>query len=67
METAFKQKHDNMLMEILKENKSPILFLDSIFGFLSRRTDFYKEYDEDKRIGVPAEIRNQIVYKVKML
>ncbi|KAL5281748.1 NUDCD3 family protein [Megaselia abdita] len=56
-------KHDNMLMEILRDSKSPPEFLNSVFGFLSRRTDFFLTYDEKSKIGLPAGIKNQIVFQ----
>ncbi|EDW34204.1 GL21703 [Drosophila persimilis] len=57
------QRSDAMLMEILQGRKTIVGFLDSIFGFLRRNTDFYHtKKDEADRIGFPKGMRDQILY-----
>lgn len=52
-----------MLMEILQDRKTITGFLDSIFGFLRRNTDFYHtKRDEADKIGFPKGVRDQILY-----
>lgn len=58
------QKHDNLLLEILKDTKTPPNFLEAVFGFLSRRTDFYHIYNDETKIGLPPGMKNEIVNKV---
>ncbi|KAH8331085.1 hypothetical protein KR067_011363 [Drosophila pandora] len=57
------QRNDAMLMEILQDRKTITGFLDSIFGFLRRNTDFYHtKRDETDKIGFPEGVRDQILY-----
>ncbi|XP_017076563.1 nudC domain-containing protein 3 [Drosophila eugracilis] len=57
------QRNDAMLMEILQNRKSITGFLDTIFGFLRRNTDFYHtKRDESDKIGFPKGMRDQILY-----
>ncbi|XP_034665951.1 nudC domain-containing protein 3 [Drosophila subobscura] len=57
------QRNDAMLMEILQDRKTIVGFLDSIFGFLRRNTDFYHtKKDEADKIGFPKGMRDQILY-----
>ncbi|KAH8371243.1 hypothetical protein KR093_006711 [Drosophila rubida] len=57
------QRSDAMLMEILQERKSITGFLDAVFGFLKRNTDFYHtKKDADDKVGFPKGIRDQILY-----
>ncbi|EDV48689.1 nudC domain-containing protein 3 [Drosophila erecta] len=57
------QRNDAMLMEILQDRKTITGFLDSIFGFLRRNTDFYHtKRDESDKIGFPKGVRDQILY-----
>ncbi|KAH8264416.1 hypothetical protein KR038_008335 [Drosophila bunnanda] len=57
------QRSDAMLMEILQDRKTITGFLDSIFGFLRRNTDFYHtKRDESDKIGFPKGVRDQILY-----
>ncbi|XP_016976566.2 nudC domain-containing protein 3 [Drosophila rhopaloa] len=57
------QRNDAMLMEILQDRKTITGFLDSIFGFLRRSTDFYHtKSDESDKIGFPKGMRDQILY-----
>ncbi|XP_055841094.1 nudC domain-containing protein 3 [Episyrphus balteatus] len=59
------QRFDGMLMEILQDRKTIAGFLDAIFGFLSRNTDFYYEQkNKDDKIGFPSGMKEQIVMKV---
>ncbi|XP_017005142.2 nudC domain-containing protein 3 [Drosophila takahashii] len=57
------QRNDAMLMEILQDRKTITGFLDSVFGFLRRNTDFYHtKRDESDKIGFPKGMRDQILY-----
>ncbi|XP_017118961.1 nudC domain-containing protein 3 [Drosophila elegans] len=57
------QRNDAMLMEILQDRKTVTGFLDSIFGFLRRNTDFYHtKRNEADKIGFPKGMRDQILY-----
>ncbi|XP_043651677.1 nudC domain-containing protein 3 [Drosophila teissieri] len=57
------QRNDAMLMEILQDRKTITGFLDSIFGFLRRNTDFYHtKLDETDKVGFPKGVRDQILY-----
>ncbi|EDW95814.1 nudC domain-containing protein 3 [Drosophila yakuba] len=57
------QRNDAMLMEILQDRKTITGFLDSIFGFLRRNTDFYHtKLDEADKIGFPKGVRDQILH-----
>ncbi|XP_017046951.1 nudC domain-containing protein 3 [Drosophila ficusphila] len=57
------QRNDAMLMEILQDRKTITGFLDSIFGFLRRNTDFYHtKRNESDKIGFPKGVRDQILY-----
>lgn len=48
------QKFDNTLFSILQECNGLPLFLDTIFGFLNRRTDFYNvAADSSTPVGLP--------------
>ncbi|XP_030372236.1 nudC domain-containing protein 3 [Scaptodrosophila lebanonensis] len=54
---------DAMLMEILQERKTITGFLDAVFGFLRRNTDFYHtKKDADEKIGFPKGMRDKILY-----
>lgn len=61
---SLKEKHDNLLMEILRETKNPPEFLDAVFGFLNRRTDFFHLYDENTKVGLPPGMASKIIYDV---
>nr|CAH7726659.1 unnamed protein product [Callosobruchus chinensis] len=57
-------KHDDILFEILKECKILPNFLDAIFGFLSRRTDFYYiANDPNLAVGLPEGFAEKIVHQ----
>ncbi|EDV96969.1 nudC domain-containing protein 3 isoform X2 [Drosophila grimshawi] len=57
------QRSDAMLMEILQEQKTITGFLDRVFGFLRRNTDFYHtKRDAADIIGFPKGMRDQILY-----
>uniref|UniRef100_A0A1I8P8S4 Nuclear migration protein nudC n=1 Tax=Stomoxys calcitrans TaxID=35570 RepID=A0A1I8P8S4_STOCA len=53
---------DSILSEILEERKSLTGFLDAVFGFLSRRTDFYHEQkSKEEKLGFPRGIKEEIL------
>ncbi|KAL1497364.1 hypothetical protein ABEB36_008346 [Hypothenemus hampei] len=54
--------HDDLLFNLLKECKTLPVFLDHIFGFLQRRTDFYHlAKDPNSPIGLPAGLAESLV------
>jgi len=58
------ERNDAIFSEILNENQSISGFLDAVFGFLSRRTDFYCEMKSPAdKIGFPPGVNEQIVLK----
>uniref|UniRef100_A0A1B6FME9 CS domain-containing protein n=1 Tax=Cuerna arida TaxID=1464854 RepID=A0A1B6FME9_9HEMI len=57
-------KHDGLLINILEEEGQIFPFLDAIFGFLYRRTDFYIVKDNpDAKIGFPVGIAERVVWE----
>ncbi|GLH02927.1 NudC domain-containing protein 3 [Gryllus bimaculatus] len=60
-----KSKHDEVLLGILKEETHLYPFLDVIFGFLYRCTDFYQiQHHPEEKLGFPPGIAQNIVTKV---
>ncbi|KAG8232499.1 hypothetical protein J437_LFUL011268 [Ladona fulva] len=58
-------KHDQTFMGVLSEEGQVIPFLDSVFGFLYRCTDFFRiQNDPSERLGFPPGIAEQITLKV---
>ncbi|XP_066155769.1 nudC domain-containing protein 3 [Euwallacea fornicatus] len=56
------QVHDDMLFHMLSDCKTLPLFLDHIFGFLRRRTDFYIETsDSTSQLGMPKGFAQHLV------
>ncbi|CAH0564248.1 unnamed protein product [Brassicogethes aeneus] len=54
--------HDDMLFTMLTECKTLPRFLDEIFGFLLRRTDFYHiQEEENSPVGLPEGLAERIV------
>ncbi|XP_046660839.1 nudC domain-containing protein 3-like [Homalodisca vitripennis] len=57
-------KHDGLLINVLKEEGQIFPFLDAIFGFLYRRTDFYIVKDNpDGKIGFPVGVAERVVWE----
>jgi len=55
-------KHDEVLFNMLKECKTLPAFLDEIFGFLQRRTDFYHiATDPNSPVGLPKGLAESLV------
>ncbi|XP_065360711.1 nudC domain-containing protein 3 [Calliphora vicina] len=55
-------RSDCILREILEERKSLTGFLDAIFGFMSRNTDFYHiQKTKDDKLGFPRGVKEQIL------
>lgn len=58
-------QYDNALLGILQHEGKLEKFLDAIFGFLMRRTDFYHIMTpEQKKIGFPRGVSLQMVLKI---
>ncbi|XP_046399258.1 nudC domain-containing protein 3 isoform X2 [Ischnura elegans] len=58
-------KHDQTFMGILQEEGQVIPFLDSLFGFLYRGTDFFRlQNEQSTKLGFPPGVAEQIVLKV---
>ncbi|XP_066247728.1 nudC domain-containing protein 3 [Euwallacea similis] len=56
------QIHDDMLLQMLTDCKTLPFFLDHIFGFLRRRTDFYIETsDSTSALGLPKGFAQHLV------
>ncbi|XP_019881040.1 nudC domain-containing protein 3 isoform X1 [Aethina tumida] len=54
--------HDDMLFSMLKECQNLSVFLDHIFGFLKRRTDFYQiKDDKNSPVGLPEGVAESLV------
>ncbi|XP_023301644.2 nudC domain-containing protein 3 [Lucilia cuprina] len=55
-------RSDCILREILEERKSLTGFLDAVFGFMSRNTDFFHiQKTKDDKIGFPRGDKEQIL------
>ncbi|RZF46775.1 hypothetical protein LSTR_LSTR002638 [Laodelphax striatellus] len=54
-------KYDNLFASVLEEERQIYPFLDAVFGFLSRRTDFFVIQKEGERIGFPPGVAEKIV------
>ncbi|XP_022185736.2 nudC domain-containing protein 3 [Nilaparvata lugens] len=59
-------KYDHLFGSILEEERQLYPFLDAVFGFLSRRTDFFIIQKEGERIGFPPGIAEKIVGSIMM-
>lgn len=58
-------KYDEMLLGVLKEKGSIIPFLDAVFGFLYKCTDFYRiQEDPSYKVGFPPGVAQNCVLKV---
>ncbi|XP_076170902.1 nudC domain-containing protein 3 [Ptiloglossa arizonensis] len=53
--------HDQLLLQILREEKNITNFLDAFFGFLYRCTDFYVESGPDHKLGFAPGITEKLV------
>ncbi|XP_037074727.1 nudC domain-containing protein 3-like [Pollicipes pollicipes] len=53
--------YDEALIHILQSEGKIIPFLDVIFGFLHRCTDFYHEHDRPSAVGFPTGVAEQLV------
>ncbi|XP_017473634.1 PREDICTED: nudC domain-containing protein 3 [Rhagoletis zephyria] len=54
---------DAIFMEILQQRKTVTGFLDAVFGFLRRNTDFYYiKKDPNEKIGFAKGLREQILF-----
>ena len=60
-------KFDNVFLSILQNCGKIEPFLDSIFFFLSRRTDFFHlMYSKNDKLGFPPGIAEKMLIKVLM-
>ncbi|XP_044272452.1 nudC domain-containing protein 3 [Tribolium madens] len=58
-------EHDDLLFSMLKECKTLPTFLNHIFGFLNRRTDFYHiASDPNCPVGLPPGLAEQTVKQI---
>ncbi|XP_037939141.1 nudC domain-containing protein 3 [Teleopsis dalmanni] len=55
---------DAMLMQVLEERKTVNSFLEAVFGFLKRNTDFYHIKTDQEPIGFPKGIREKLVFMI---
>lgn len=57
------QRCDDMFFQMTQElGKGCEGLLDSLFGFLSRRTDFYYVMEPGGRMGFPPNVAENMVY-----
>lgn len=64
MDTA---KFDDILMGMLQHCEQVEPFLDAMFSFLARRTDFFRVmHSQDDKMGFPPGVAEKIVLKVSM-
>ncbi|VDL18475.1 unnamed protein product [Hymenolepis diminuta] len=57
-------RYDNALLGILQSEGNIEKFIEVMFGFLMRRTDFFFEYQPGKKLGFPKGIALKMVLKV---
>ncbi|KAJ3646023.1 hypothetical protein Zmor_023634 [Zophobas morio] len=58
-------EHDDLLFSMLRECKTLPIFLNRIFGFLNRRTDFYQTAtDQNCPVGLPPGLAEQTVKQI---
>ncbi|XP_015598121.1 nudC domain-containing protein 3 isoform X3 [Cephus cinctus] len=53
--------HDQVFLEILRQEKNITNFLDAVFGFLSRCTDFYVKAGPQEKVGFPPGVIEKLV------
>ena len=58
---ALKAKFDQMFMTMTQEAGGLNPFLETLFSFLQRRTDFYYEAEPGDKMGFPPGYSEQIV------
>ena len=58
---ALVHKFDTMFMQMNQEAGGLNPFLDAMFSFLQRRTDFYYEAEPGDRMGFPPGYSEQLV------
>ena len=54
-------RYDEALIQILQAEGKIVPFLDVIFGFLQRRTDFFHEHSQPSSVGFPPGVAEQLV------
>ena len=58
-------KFDDILMGMLQHCEQVEPFLDAMFSFLARRTDFFRVmHSRDEKMGFPPGVAEKIVLKV---
>ncbi|XP_012269463.2 nudC domain-containing protein 3 [Athalia rosae] len=57
-------KHDQALLQILKEERNVTNFLDAFFGFMYRCTDFYVHSTPDQKLGFPPGVADNLVLTI---
>ena len=61
-------KFDNVFLSILQNCGKIEPFLDSIFFFLSRRTDFFQlMYSKNDKMGFPPGVAEKMLIKVYLV
>ncbi|XP_043206642.1 nudC domain-containing protein 3-like isoform X2 [Amphibalanus amphitrite] len=55
------ERYDEALIQILQAEGKVVPFLDVIFGFLQRRTDFFHEHARPSSMGFPPGVAEQLV------
>jgi len=54
-------RHDDMLFAVCQQAGGLQPFLEAVFGFLSRRTDFYYEMEPGDKMGFPPNVAESMV------
>lgn len=61
-------KFDDVFLGILQHCEQVEPFLDAIFSFLSRKTDFFRVmHSRDDKMGFPPGVAEKIVKRVRQL
>ena len=60
-------KYDNAFLSVLQDVGKIEPFLEHLFSFLRRRTDFYLLLDKDGKFGFPPGVSEKTVISVSTL
>ena len=64
---GFEGKYDAAFMSVLQDVGQIQPFLDAVFSFLGRRTDFYLALSDDGKFGFAPGVAENVVKKVSAL
>lgn len=61
---AQRQRIDDLLFAVTQQANGGVHgLLDSVYGFLQRRTDFYYEAEPNDKMGFPPGVAESMVYQ----